>query len=239
MTRREPMTDFGTIPEPLATARRPAPRRRSRRLARFIAPRRQRRVGRGYSRLVRLMKVALPLAAVALLVVIVLWPRLRDAMQAEAPQPALEADGPMQMISPRLASRDANNQPFVVQATSVTQSEEDADAMLLDGPRAELTLKDGRQVTLAADNGRYDQREGALILEGGVTVERDDGTVFSTDRAFVDVRAGSAWGSAPVMGRGPFGRLEAAGFRISDRGGSVVFLGPSRMTLEQGEELPG
>jgi lipopolysaccharide export system protein LptC len=53
-----------------------------------------------------------------------------------------------------------------------------------------------------------------------------------TKTAHVDVSADTAEGHDPVSGRGPSGDIDAQGFRILDKGDTIIFTGKSDLLLK-------
>lgn len=184
--------------------------------------------------LVAMAKRVLPLAAIGLLATIALWPEFESA--AERGRIAFRQAGQvspsaLHLLNPRYQGLDEQNRPFTVTAASALQtaSEEIVD---LDGPRADMLLTDGGWIYLEAREGRFDKPRNQLNLAGDVTVHHADGTQFTTARAALDLQGGAAAGDDPVAAQGPFGTLNAEGFRLSDRGEVVIFTGRARVVLE-------
>ena len=68
-------------------------------------------------------------------------------------------------------------------------------------------------------------------LSHDVTLYRDDGTTLLTQSAAVDLHAGAAAGSDTVHAEGPFGRLDAHGFTVTDKGDEIQFNGPATLVM--------
>lgn len=183
---------------------------------------------------VAIAKRVLPVAAVALLATIALWPEIDSTAERSrlsfrrVLQVRPEA---LRIIEPRYQGVDEQNRPYNLTAAVAIQAGND-DVVQLEQPRADLLLSDGAWVYLEAREGRYDKRRNWLDLAGQVTVLHDDGTQFVTERAAVDMVAGNAAGDDPVAAQGPFGTLTAEGFRLQDRGQVVIFTGRARTVLE-------
>ncbi|MBP2228338.1 lipopolysaccharide export system protein LptC [Azospirillum agricola] len=191
-------------------------------------------VSRVYSRFVSAMKFVLPAAALALVALLAAWPSLTSL-----PTPRIAADkGQSEMLKPRYFSLDEHNQPFSLVAAKADKSTDQPDIVLLDLPEAEMTETAGTWVTIRSDKGWYNQVTGILLMRGNVRVMRDDGNEFTTEEAETDIRKGNAWGDAPVTGQGPQGEINAKGFRMTDRGKTVVFLNQSKAEV-QAAERPG
>jgi lipopolysaccharide export system protein LptC len=133
---------------------------------------------------------------------------------------------------------DEDNQPFSLVAVKADRIADQPDIVLLDQPEAEMTQTDGTWVTMRSDKGWYNQVTGILKMRGHVRVMRDDGNEFTTEEADSDIRKGTAWGDVHVVGQGPQGVINAEGFRLSDRGKTMVFLNQSKADV-QAAESPG
>jgi lipopolysaccharide export system protein LptC len=204
-----------------------------------VASRSRRRVSlaamRFYSRWVAFLKFVLPAGALALLALVVAWPSLN-----ERPKYTPKADeGSAEIVNPRYLSVDEKNQPYSLTAASAAQTPEHPGLLSLTRPEAEMTDESGAWVTIDAELGWYDRANGVLQMRGSVHVLRDDGSEFTTDEAFSEVRKGTAWGDRHVVGQGPQGEILAQGFRITERGRNVVFLDQSRTVLPGQAEAGG
>ena len=188
--------------------------------------------------LVGLAKRLLPALALALLALVVFWPEIEgdeDRSRVSfrrVSQPVAEA---LRVLSPRYQDVDELSRPYTVTARAAQQL--GAEQILdLDAPRADMVLTDGGWIHLSADTGRYDRPRHHLDLAGAVTIHHDNGVALRTPEASVEIEAGTASGDAPVAAQGPFGTLEAEGFRLKERGAVVVFTGRARAVLEGGPE---
>src|SRR5439155_17241244 len=75
-------------------------------------------------------------------------------------------------------------------------------------------------------------------LFSNVTLVHENGTRFTTDTARLDVAHNSAEGTSPVEGHGPSGDIKSQGFRIYDKGETIVFTGASDMVLKGAKIIP-
>ncbi len=233
------MSDAGnTAPQPDASADTRAARR-----SRLGAAPRRRRSGFGRSRIVSTMKYLLPGIAFALLVLVALWPRLlpdEDRFRID-----LEAVGPAggakpQVLNPRLQGIDSAARPFQVTADFGARGDVEGGGEIYDltNPKADIVLADGSWVALTANDGRFEAKTNTLHLTGDVNLFHDQGYEFTTTAAQVDLVTSTASGDQPVDGQGPFGVLNAEGFRVFDSGDRVLFLGPARLTVFEGATPP-
>jgi lipopolysaccharide export system protein LptC len=203
-------------------------------------PARPRRTGRDwYSFFVGRMKYLLPAVALALIGVALLWPNLSTggrSILSGMPKIKPEAVAHSTMEAPRFVGTDDKNRPFRVEAKTARQVPGDSDSVLLEEPKARLTLDGGNLIVVTARRGRFNNKTRQLTLEGDVYVWHDANYTFRTEIAHVDLPNNSAHGDRPVTASGPKGAIEAAGFRILEKGQRVVFTGKSRVVLRIDEQ---
>lgn len=186
-----------------------------RRVARVVNSRR--------SRMVQTMKVALPLAALGILALLAAWPNLI------APQARKLSGTPSdsELLQPRYFAVDEKGQPFSLVAKSARENNAAANMVDLTEPVAEMTEQSGAWVTIRGDLGYYNRQTKLLHLVGGVRILKDDGAEYHTEEAFADTPTGNAWGDRRIIGQGPQGEVAAEGFRMTDRGRTMVFINQS------------
>jgi lipopolysaccharide export system protein LptC len=188
-----------------------------------------------YSRRVTLLKRLLPITGVALLVLVAIWPRLVPLLESVRfgfPVIDLREAHELRMLNPRYAGVDRENRPYVVTSAIGRQASNRDDLMSLERPRAEMTMHSGALVVVTAATAMYQSQAQLLDLFGDVNLVHENGTRFVTNTAHVDVAADSAVGDDPVTGHGPSGDIAAQGFRVVDRGNTIVFTGNSNLLLK-------
>lgn len=222
MSEKVHRADFGT----------PLPERR-----RVLTPSRAREVPTAGAihrrhRFVQAMKFLLPLAAAGLLALLLLWPGFegRDGRLSFRRGPALVPEA-LQLVAPRFQGIDELGRPYTITARVGRQVGQE-EVMLLDQPRADILLNDGAWVYVEADNGRYDKPKEHLDLEGHVRIFHDNGMLFRTEAASVQIDQGSADGDRPTQAQGSFGTIESEGFQLRDRGAVMIFTGKAHAVLE-------
>jgi lipopolysaccharide export system protein LptC len=194
-----------------------------------------------YSRLVTLLKRVLPVIGVALLVLVAIWPRLVPLLESVRfgfPVIDLREAHQLRMLNPRYAGVDRENRPYVVTSAIGRQASNRDDLMSLERPRAEMTMHNGARVVVTAATAMYQSQAQLLDLFGDVNLVHENGTRFVTNTAHVDVAADSAAGNDPVTGHGPSGDIAAQGFRVVDRGNTIVFTGQSNLLLKGTKPSP-
>jgi lipopolysaccharide export system protein LptC len=177
--------------------------------------RRRRRQVRRHTRVVAVMKYALPLLAAGLVVMLALWSqiridegRFRIGMTDVAP---IEVDK-LTMSNPRFEGIDDRNRPFTVTADEASQVKDNAEVVELSRPQADMTMEDGAWVALSADKGEFQREAKLLALEGSVSLFQDRGYELHTDRVSID-----------------FNELTGEGLRLSDKGAVIELTGDARI----------
>ncbi|HEV3177852.1 MAG TPA: LPS export ABC transporter periplasmic protein LptC [Stellaceae bacterium] len=190
-----------------------------------------------YSRFVAWMKLALPTAAVALLLLVAVWPRIQSAVERlhKLPRIDLSQARDLRMVNLHYSGKDRHDRPFTVTADAARQRPEVDDLVELEGPKADMTTQNDTWLALTAYSGVYRPQSQLLDLFGNVELFQDKGNEFKTDSAHIDMAKGSADGADPIEGHGSFGTIEAEGFRIENQGDIIIFTGKARLLLEPHE----
>jgi lipopolysaccharide export system protein LptC len=187
-----------------------------------------------YSRFVGLMKMALPAIAAALLGLIFVWPKVAprdDAFKLAFANFNMKTVDTSLMTKPRYFGTDDKNLPFSLTADTATQVDSQTQAVALENPVADLTRKDGSGMVINSDIGFYRQKDGTLDLMGHVDLFQDSGYEMHTDSARIEVGPGNAAGDDPTHGHGPSGTIEGEGFRLWERGKTILFTGKAKAVL--------
>jgi len=182
-------------------------------------------------RIVTWAKRLLPLAGLALLASITLWPDLEGASgeRVSFHVSANVPEGGGRLLDARYSSVDQNGEPYTVTAARAVQV--GPDRVNLTRPKGDVTLQSGSWLMLSAKKGVYGPQSRQLDLSGDVTLYRDDGTTLRTTSATADLIRGAAASGVPVSAEGPFGTLDATGFTLLDGGAVIQFSGPARLVL--------
>ena len=220
---------------PASPPGKPAPR-----LAGLQAHAREGAAGRtvGYSNFVGFMRYALPLGALLLLGLIIVWPLATGREEgfrisfSDAPN----LDDSLRMVNARYLGVDDKNQPFTVTAAEASQPQANSPLVTLQEISADVFIDDrsGQWLALTAREGLYQREKRFLDLAGDVTIFSDQGHEFHTSRAHVDLAARTADGDAPLNGQGPLGLLEAGNFFLDDGEQTMFFGGGVKMTVYPG-----
>jgi lipopolysaccharide export system protein LptC len=191
--------------------------------------------GDHHSRRVGLLKRLLPILGLMLLTLVAIWPRLDpllESVRLGVPVIDLRDARELRMLNPRYAGIDRFDRPFVVTAAVGRQIPSRDDLMSLERPKAEMAVHGGAVIVVTAATAVYQSQPQLLDLFGDVTLLHENGTRFVTKTAHVDVASSTGEGHDPVVGHGPSGDIAAQGFRILDKGDTVIFTGKSDLLLK-------
>lgn len=189
----------------------------------------------GYSRFVRVMKLLLPVFALMLLLVIVLWPQIKPKdinSSARVTSLGLDDTDGVNMINPRYVGIDTNNRPFSITADLARTLTDQNDIIELEMPKVDLELENNTGLILTANTGNYYQKEKRLDLKGSVSLFHDTGYEIHTEQAFLDLTTNIAFTDQYVRGQGPFGELTADdGFELRNESHTIFLKGKSYVQI--------
>jgi lipopolysaccharide export system protein LptC len=168
--------------------------------------------------------------------VVLVWPqiqprvdRLRVGM-ATLDVVGTDAEG---LVNARLSGNDARDRPFAITAEYVRQLSGAPNTLGLDQPRGRIVMEDGTATTIRADAGTFAQDTSMLGLTGDVVLLTGDGARYETASAQLDLESGTASGTEPVRGEGPFGTVTGEGFRAVDYGDTIFVTGRSTLIVSE------
>jgi len=194
----------------------------------------------GYSKFVRLMRLALPISALVIVVVLYLGSGLEEQvikpMEEATKASSLERHSiaKNELLNPKFESMSRENLPYQITADRAVQGEINKNLIMLEHPIGRVTMEDGMHVVLQSNAGAYRQDTGRFFLEGDVYMEHDGGFTLHMEEAHIDLKQGYAWSEKNLEGMGPDMKIAAQGVRASNDSGMVVFSGPATLILDEG-----
>ena len=170
-----------------------------------------------YSQLVRWMKIALPLAALGLIVAMFVIPRDRLDEGLTAAQIAALGAG-LKLDNPRFVGTADTGEPYEIVADWALPDGVVPDRIELSRPEGQIVTADHGLVTARADTGILVRSAETLTLIGAVEIETADGYRFETGRAEIGFSGYSIVAPGAVWMSGPMGTIEAGSMRGADAG---------------------
>jgi len=192
------------------------------------------RVGGLYDRFVSLMRITLPAIALALTIIVVLWPALNPSefsflLAVDKVQLSPER---LRMVKPEYYGTDSQNRPFRIKAESAIQENQDAEKVSLNGIEAEMVLDGDVEVLSRAKQGVYYPDDKELGLLGDVIITTSNNYTIEAEDAAIDLEGRIVSSDMPVLGTGPHGRFEAKGFSADVEKEILSFTGGVRSVLD-------
>ena len=192
-------------------------------------------VSRGYTRFIKYMRFILPLAALALIAVVIAWPEMEDKIvivQKNEIIPESQTEiGENELLNPHFTTTDAQQQPVNVTAARALQNQENPDLVKLEKPNADLKMKDGSNVQIESLQGTYEQKTEKLFLQDEVKIRHESGYVLEAEELRVDMKTREAFSDKTVHVNGPEAKVVATGLEGNVENGILIFKGPATLTL--------
>jgi lipopolysaccharide export system protein LptC len=205
-----------------------------------ISPRATLMAARRYSMFVKFMKGALPLAALALGGVVLVYAlQPRDAGRMAMTFERLgRVEGDLAMVKPRLTGVDNDGLPFVVTAARAIQEARGSNRVRLEDVAADMSLKDGTAFHVTAVKGVVDTKTHVLEVSGGMHLISENGYDAHTQSAVADLKAGTVHGEHGIQADGSFGRITAERFALNRDSRQLRFEGNVHMVLHNKKTKP-
>ncbi len=180
-----------------------------------------------YSRFVEIIRLVLPLTAVALVLLVFGYSMFtRPPASFTLTLKDLAALGGDRVVTnPTLTFTDEDTRAFVVKATRAKQLEGQTDLWRLEDIRGRMNKPVGPGYNLTSTHGVLNTKSEVMDLAGAIAVKSDDGYEFYATSARVDMQSGEVKSASAVHGAGPTGTIEAESFLLRNRGQQLSFMG--------------
>ena len=193
------------------------------------------RAARRHSRLVRMLRLTIPVTVVLATLIGVLSFYVFDPLRALAKLPGsisglVVSNTTITMQQPRLAGFTQDRRPYVVTATTAAQDITKPDTLKLQDLRATIEFKDSGQFELTADQGLFESKEDRLTLTNNVRVNSANYQARLSE-AVVNVRTNHVVSEKPVEVTMRQGTVNANRLEVTNSGESIRFEGGVVMVL--------
>jgi len=201
------------------------------------------RAARRHSRLVRLLRVAIPVvivlsAAATVLSVYVLnsWSDLANKLPLS--NAGLIVSGTViTMQQPRMAGYTQDRRPYVVTARAAAQDITKPDKVQLQELRATIEFKDAGQFELTAESGLFESKDERLTLKNNVRVNSANYQARLSE-AVINVRTNEMVSEKPVEVIMRQGTINANRLEVTKSGEAIRFGGGVTMVLVPENDRP-
>jgi lipopolysaccharide export system protein LptC len=197
------------------------------------------RAARRHSRVVRILRVAIPLAVVlgfTGIFLIVYFNPLRILAKLPIDVGNLVVSGTkITMEQPRLSGFTGDARAYELSADAAKQDLTKPDLIELRNIHAKVQMQDKSTVEVSATAGIYDSKGETLKLDQNIVLSSSTGYRGRLSQATIDIRKGHVLSEQPVEVELLQGTLNANRLEIVDSGDLVRFDGGVKMTLMLGD----
>jgi lipopolysaccharide export system protein LptC len=176
-----------------------------------------------HSRIVMILKVTLPLVALAILSSLFLFSREIDPEDAI---PYADVEIADRLAQPRMTEAGfstvtSDGATLTLAADEATPSEGGG---RVTGLKGELSTADGFRAEISAGSGQLDNNAGTVVLDAGVRLATSTGYEVTTDRLTLGTDRSFMESGGAVLATAPIGQLEAGGLRMDVTGDGKTHL---------------
>lgn len=191
--------------------------------------------GSSHDRLIAILRLVLPAAIVALVILLALAPLTvgRDISFVLSKDSVEVARERMRVSSATYRGEDAKGQPFELSAGSAVQVSSRDPVVRLQSLAAKIQLQDG-PARIDARQGRYDMDSEKVAIDGKVLFRSADGYHIETRDVGIDLKTRQVASQGRVDGRMNIGTFAGDRFTADLNSRVVVLEGRARLHIDQG-----
>jgi len=200
--------------------------------ARPSGRRREELRARRHTRLVRRLRILMPVTGaliVAALVAAAVLPKLLPLSNLAGL--SLTADG-LVMNEPRLSGHLGEGRRYEVVAERAVQSLLDPSRLSLENLHATLEAGRDERITIKGESAAYDTETEVLELSGGVAIDTTDGSAVRLPGATVHLKEGRVEGAGGIEITSPRGRVRAGRIAVEGGGDVIRLTGGVAITVQ-------
>ena len=127
---------------------------------------------------------------------------------------------------------DEFNQPFFLQAKKYQKIINNENKLLFEKPNAEINLRNGKWLTVIANEGIFDIKKQTLELMGDVLFLHSDGQQIDTNNAVIDLKKAIIYGNKKIFGKNETINFSSEGFKVVKTGKIFQLLGKSKIKIK-------
>ncbi|GHD15717.1 LPS export ABC transporter periplasmic protein LptC [Tianweitania populi] len=188
-----------------------------------------------HSNRVRLLKIALPLAALVLAGAFAAYSFFSSpvAIGFDLSSTAIR-DGKLVMAAPKLEGYTTDNLPYAMTAARAVQDATNTNVIELEDIDATVPMTDGTLAKIDARKATYDRISNTIKLNDPMTLSTDDGKSATFQSANIDMGKGTLVTEQPVALRIKGASIDAGKMSIAENGKVIVFDNRVQMNLDPG-----
>ena len=168
----------------------------------------------GYSRLVRVFRVAFPLVAVALLASIFLFSNRLPTSLINIPPEVIELARGQKITNPHFSGVTKVGDAFSISAEWALPDAPQPVRIELSKPVTTIDFQDGRNLRSESSTGMLDLAKNIATLSGGVSLVTSDGYNAHSEKLLMNIETGNVFSPGPVNAIGPLGSIQAGAMEL-------------------------
>ena len=171
-----------------------------------------------------------PYCLVIFLITIFFWPSIEEIYN-ENTKPILENEEKQKKFT--FQGIDEFNQPFFLHAKKYQKIINNENKLLFEKPKAEILLKEGKWLTMVAEEGIFDVEKQTLELIGNVLFYHSDGQQIDTNNAVIDLKKAKIYGNKKIFGKDETIDFSSEGFEVKKTGKNFKLFGKSKIKIRE------
>lgn len=184
------------------------------------------RLATRHSARVRILKIALPVAALIIAAIFAVVSIVRTYLPSDLHvESATIEDGKIVMRYPAIAGRNKDGISYSMKAERALQDMKTPDVITLENITAKMPVNDTTTAEVNAETGVYDRGKNQLDMTRPFTINLNTGLAADFRSAHLDINGGTMETKDPVSIRSPGASIVAQSLRMTDKGRVVVFEG--------------
>lgn len=192
---------------------------------------------RRHSIFIFILKFVLPLTALGLAALLFIYPALSGkakklVLVAQEVKNIKPGEDPA-MINPKFLGVDSKNQPYQINAKQAVQ--EKTGILVLEDVTADMTLEDGKWLSVVAHNGRYDAKNQWISLDDDVNIfmidEKSNTYQVTAKDTYIDLAASTMKSDNPVRLQSTLMNFTAQNFILDNKKEKITFKGPVKLII--------
>ncbi len=190
--------------------------------------------GSGHDALIRVLRLVLPVAIVALVLLLALAPLTvgRDISFVLSKDRVAVATERMRVSEAIYRGEDGKGQPFAIRAASAVQQSSADPVVRMSDLSARIALPEG-PASIVAKTGRYDMAGERVLIDGAVRLTTADGYRLDTRDVGVDLKTRTVASGGAVDGKMQLGTFRADHMTADLTTKVVVLQGRARLHIDQ------
>jgi len=137
------------------------------------------------------------------------------------------------VIEPKFIGLDKNKKPFTIRAEKAKKTKSNENLYRLEMPSGEIKDNSGNTIFLKSSKGEFNQNSQEIFLFKDVELTREDGLLFETEEAMIDLKTNDIFGKKKVSGKNKEGKIFSSGFSITEEGNKILFKGKTNLLIKQ------